>query len=75
MALSAGHVPRSRTYGYGERQLLKWGWAGVGPVVDLKTSDFTEDEVREWLTFVMKVAAAADDALSLTLNGPDNTSQ
>src|SRR5699024_3785114 len=59
-ALDAAGVPRSRTYGYGRKQFENHCWSGYGCVVDLKSSEYSEAEAREWLTFAMKVAGAAD---------------
>src|SRR5699024_10320423 len=50
-ALDAAGVPRSRTYGYGRKQFENHGWSGYGCVVDLKSSEYSEAEAREWLTF------------------------
>lgn len=66
-ALDAAGVPRSRTYGYGRKQFENHGWSGYGCVVDLKSSEYSEAEAREWLTFAMKVAGAADDVLARAL--------
>jgi len=73
-ALDTADVPRSRTYGYGQKQFENCGWSGYGCVVDLKSSEYSVDEARDWLTFVMKAAAAADDALVLALENHEPVS-
>lgn len=73
-ALDSAGVPGRHTYGYGQRQLEKYGWSGYGAVVDLTIDDYSDEDAKAWLDLAIAAGEALDDALGRALGGDEGVS-
>ncbi|NYD40063.1 hypothetical protein [Nocardioides panaciterrulae] len=63
-AAAVNQVPASWTYGYGQNQLTRWGWAGFGPRLEL-----IEGNPEPLVAHAVNLAVAIDRELAAVADG------